>query len=271
MRTSHEAAHKPSDLEAQYRGETRVADGYQYWTTSHEDEVSTDIRDKVANGELDVVETKVERQPIFGPGAGRRTAIRLASMVLIALILGLVYFVFNYFQVTASTDLDQTRRADGIVVLGAAQYNGTPSNVFQERLDHAYNLYSEGMAPRIVTTGAGAEGDLTTEGSVGYQHLLAKGVPEDDILLIPEGSNSWEQLSAAAAVLERYQADEILLVSDKSHSYRLLGIADELGMDAYVSPSAVQPSTMDHLRETAAVSIGRITGYRRLSAFTEAG
>lgn len=269
MRNSHEAANRPSDLEAQYRGTTRVADGYSYWTTSPEDEDSADIREQAAGGAE--TEPMPERRPTPRAGAVRRTALRLAALILLALILGLVYFVYTYFQVTGASDLDEARRADGIVVLGAAQYDGTPSIVFQERLDHAYNLYSQGLAPRIVTTGAGAEGDRTTEGSVGYEHLRAKGVAEDDILLIPEGVNSWEQLSAAAAVLERWQADEILLVSDKSHSYRLLDIANELGMDAYVSPSPVEPSTMDYLRETTAVSIGRITGYRRLSAFTQPG
>ncbi len=267
MNTS-DAAHKPSDIEADYRGETRTADGYQFWTTSLEDEESVGIREKVASGAFDPVEKKAERSKIFPPGTARRTIIRLVSMLLILLILGLAYFGFNYVQVTGAAGTDETRQADAIIVLGAAQYNGSPSNVLQERLDHAFALYSEGVAPLIITTGASAEGDLTTEGLVGYEHLLAHGVPAEDIELIPEGTNSWEQLSAAAAVIQDYQADEVLLVSDRYHNYRLLDIADELGIDAYVSPSAIEPGMSDFLRETAAVSIGRITGYRRLSAFT---
>lgn len=268
MNTSN-AAHKPSDLEPTYRGETRTADGYQFWTTSSEDEETIGIREKVESGALDPVEKKVERRKMFPAGTARRTAIRLVSMVLILLILAVAYFAFNYVQVSGAAGNDETRQADAIIVLGAAQYNGAPSNVLQERLDHAYNLYSEGVAPLIITTGAGADGDVTTEGLVGYEHLLRRGVPERDIELIPEGSNSWEQLSAAAVVIQQHQADEVLLVSDGYHNYRLLDIADELGIDAYVSPSAIEPSMTDYLREAAAVSIGRITGYRRLSAFTE--
>ena len=271
MNTS-EAAHKPSDLEAQFRGETRTADGYQYWTTSEEDEHSLDIREQVASGAYEAeaaAKKKKVRRKILPAGAWRRTGIRLASMVLIVAVAALAYFGFTYFQVSGAASTDDTQPADAIIVLGAAQYNGSPSNVLQERLDHAYNLYEEGIAPTIITTGAGAEGDVTTEGLVGLEHLLGRGVPESDILTIPEGSNTWEQLSAASAVIQNNQFDSVLLVSDSYHSYRLQAIADELGIEAYVSPSAIEPDITDYLRESAAVSIGRITGYRRLSNFTE--
>ncbi len=276
MNTSN-AAHKPSDLEVQYRGETRAADGYQYWTTSEEDEEALDIVEQVASGVYDEEQAKKQkkvRRKIFPAGTWRRTGIRLASMVLIAVLAGLVYFGITYYQVTSAAGDDDTRTADAIIVLGAAQYNGSPSNVLQERLDHAYNLYNsyaENDRPKIITTGAAAPGDSQSEGGVGYAHLIEKGVPESDIELIPEGDNSWEQLSAAAAVIDNNVFDEVLLVSDSYHNYRLQAIADELGLDAYVSPSAIEPDLTDYIRETAAVSIGRITGYRRLSNFTEDG
>lgn len=268
MNTS-EAANSPSDLEAQYRGETRGADGYQYWTTSEEDEEALDVREQVASGEIETEVVKKQRRKILDPGALRRTGIRLASLVLISVLIAIGYFVFNYVQVSGAVDDDQTQMADIAIVLGAAQYNGSPSYVLQERLDHAYNLYEEGTVERIFVTGAGADGDVTSEGLVGLEHLLGKGVPEADITLIPEGTNSWEQLSASAFQIQRLQLDSVLLVSDGYHNYRLLDIADELGLEAYVSPSAIEPTMMNVLRETAAVSIGRITGYRRLSAFTE--
>lgn len=272
---SNSAAHKPSDIEAQYRGETRTGHGYQFWTTSQEDEESIDIREKVERGE--VIEKKKPRKRLFAPGVVKRTFIRLASLILIALLAAIGYFVFNYFAVTGASDDaagdEPTEPVGAIVVLGAAQYNGFPSNVLQERLDHAYNLYADELAPLIITTGgAGRDGNIRdeeTEGLVGLIHLLKKDVPESDIVLIPEGANTWEQLSATAFQLEELEIENVVLVSDRYHSYRLLEIADELGIDATLSPSAVRPSIENNLREAAAVSIGRITGYRRLSAFTQ--
>lgn len=272
--TSSKAAHKPSDLEPKFYGETRDADGYQFWTTSQEDEEAVTISDQIEAGTYVAPVSKKPRRKLFKPGVLGRTGARLGVFLLLAVLIGIAYLAFNYTQVADAAGDDQTREADAAIVLGAAQYNGAPSYVLLERLDHAYNLYNDGTVDRIFVTGAGAEGDITTEGLVGLEHLMGKGVPEDDISLIPEGSNSWEQLSASATEIDNLRsADDqiynVLLVSDGYHSYRLLQIADELGLDAYVSPSAVEGTVMNSIRESAAVSIGRITGYRRLSAFTE--
>ncbi len=58
---------------------------------------------------------------------------------------------------------DGRRNVDAIVVLGAAQYNGRPSPVLAARLDHAIELYKDGYAPYLVTTGGKLEGDNYTE------------------------------------------------------------------------------------------------------------
>lgn len=272
--SSYKAANKPSDLEARFQGQTRDADGYQFWTTSEEDEEAAEDRERFARESEDPAASKkkAKRAPLLPKGLLRRTAVRLASMFLIVALAAIGYFVFNYVQVAgAADDLSTVTEADAIVVLGAAQYNGSPSNVLQERLDHAFNLYNDGVAPVIMTTGAGQEGDVTTEGLVGLEHLLGRGVPESDILVIPEGTNSWEQLSASQFQMEQRGFETVLLVSDTYHNYRLLAISDELGIDASVSPSAIDGTITNTAREAVAVSIGRITGYRRLSAFTEDG
>lgn len=264
-----QAANKPSDLEAKFTGQVRDADGYRYWTTSQEDEQAADERERFSRGPDDSSGKKKKRAPLLPKGTLGRTLRRLRNLLLFGALIAVGYFLFNLVLVySASGDADVSQ-ADAIVVLGAAQYNGSPSNVLQERLDHAYNLYDDGVAPVIMTTGAGQEGDVTTEGLVGLEHLLGRGVPESDILVIPEGTNSWEQLSASQFQMEQNGLDNVILVSDTYHSYRLLAIAHELGIEASVSPSAVQGTFMNSAREAAAVSIGRITGYRRLSAFTE--
>ena len=67
----------------------------------------------------------------------------------------------------AVSRLDQRYDADAIVVLGAAQYNGRPSPVFQARLDHAALLYREGYAGLIVVTGGIVAGDRMSEATAG--------------------------------------------------------------------------------------------------------
>ena len=62
---------------------------------------------------------------------------------------------------------DEARPADVILVLGAAEYRGRPSQCLRARLDHALELYQRKLAPRVLTTG-GAGGDpVFTEGGGG--------------------------------------------------------------------------------------------------------
>ena len=195
-----------------------------------------------------------------------RVAVRV---VLIGLALLVLYGGFNFAAVVWKSRQDEAQQAQAIVVLGAAQYDGTPSPVFEARLDHALDLYERGLAPLIVVTGGRQEGDRFTEASAGANYLLANGVPDDAIRREVDAHNSWESLAAVARILDDEGVSEILLVSDPYHSYRLEAIAGELGFNAHVSPTRTSPENLfgqfkAMARETAAVSVGRFVGYRRL-------
>ncbi len=53
-----------------------------------------------------------------------------------------------------------------------AQYDGTPSSVFEARLDQAHKLYEQGVAATIVTVGGKQEGDEYTEAASGRNYLM---------------------------------------------------------------------------------------------------
>ena len=105
---------------------------------------------------------------------------------------------------------------------------------------------------------------LLRELKAGAEEALGEPV-EEAIITVVDGVNTWEQLSATLNQVEERELDDVLLVSDGHHNYRLLAIADELGLEAFVSPSSAGATRGDYLREATAVSIGRIFGYRRLS------
>src|SRR3954468_9329308 len=78
---------------------------------------------------------------------------------------------------------DSRPSSDAIVVLGSAQYNGVPSSIFEARLEHALQLYADGVAPVIVTVGGKADGDQFTEAEAGLEYLAESGgVPRDALL-----------------------------------------------------------------------------------------
>ncbi|NNE73635.1 MAG: YdcF family protein [Acidimicrobiales bacterium] len=186
--------------------------------------------------------------------------------VLLALpILGIGYVGFNAVAVQRASDGHDPRPADAIVVLGAAQYDGVPSPVLQARLDTALELFEAGWADLIVTTGANQPGDRFTQGFAGYDYLRDAGLADSDILVVVDGADTYEELSATALQLDRRDLSSVILVSDPFHSLRAEHIAREVNLDAVVVPTDVEESGQRFLRETAAVSIGRITGFRRLS------
>ena len=91
----------------------------------------------------------------------RRRSLR-STVGLVLFAAGVVYTV-ALAAVLITSQHDQRRPVDAIVVLGAAQYNGRPSPVLRARLDHAIVLYREGYAPMILVTGGVGRGDTTSE------------------------------------------------------------------------------------------------------------
>lgn len=213
--------------------------------------------------------TTVAEPVILGPALPRRQWGQLiVRSVLLALVLLTAYVAITYIQVYRASRHDGARAADAIIVLGAAQYDGMPSPVLQDRLDHALELYEADLAPRIVLTGGRQEGDRFTEATAGYNYLRAHGVPDDALLKEVGGQSTWESLAASARFLIERDLTTVVLVTDGYHAYRVEAIAEDSGLDATVSPSDTRLSGTGELRqltrETAAVAIGRIIGYDRL-------
>ena len=156
--------------------------------------------------------------------------------------------------------------ADAIVVLGAAQWDGKPSPVFQQRLDHAAGLYNQGVAPAIVVTGGKQDGDRVSQGLAAYEYLRALGVPDEALLVEVDGRNTFTELSATSAILAGSgRGSRVVLVTDGYHARRTALVAQELGLDPLVSPSTSGGERSQLMRETGAVAVGRIIGFRRLS------
>ena len=178
------------------------------------------------------------------------------------------YLALTFVQVYRASRHDGARAADAIIVLGAAQYDGRPSPVLQDRLDHALALYEAGLADHIVLTGGRQEGDRYTEATAGYNYLRDQGVPDEALMKEVDGTSTWESLRASARFLAGEGLTNVVLVTDDYHAYRVEAIAEEIGLDATVSPTDSRLAGTEQLRqllrETAAVAVGRIIGYDRL-------
>jgi uncharacterized SAM-binding protein YcdF (DUF218 family) len=163
-------------------------------------------------------------------------------------------------------DASEIGRADAIVVLGAAQYDGDPSPVFAGRLDHAALLYEQGRAATVLVLGAGQPGDRFTEAEAGRNYLMDKGVPAEAIIPVPEGHTTFESLEAAAPVMQDAGLGSAFLVSDPWHNARVERMAGDLGIDGHASATwhsaaRSQDTRLEgYVRETFAYLFYRLFG-----------
>jgi vancomycin permeability regulator SanA len=168
----------------------------------------------------------------------RRFLRRLVLGVLLVAALVVGGTGFRVWQVARG---DDRTTADVVLVLGAAQYAGTPSKILEARLRHAMNLYDEGVAPYILTTGGNKPGDTYTEASAGVRWLTEQGVPKNRIIPVGEGNDTLGSLKAAAKSIHDRGWRTAVIVSDPWHSLRARTMASDVGLDAWTSPTHSGP------------------------------
>lgn len=193
-------------------------------------------------------------------------AVGLLLAVAVATVVGYLGVVTG--QVLLGARGDVSEHAGAIVVLGAAQYDGVPSPALRQRLERALALWEDDTAPLIVVTGGGQPGDRFNEATAARTWLHERGVPDGDIRREVRGRNTYDQLAATARFLDREGVQDVVLVSHRLHSARLRMIAEEVGLQAKVSPTPSQGiatrTARLAAREIGAVAAGQVIGFRRL-------
>jgi uncharacterized SAM-binding protein YcdF (DUF218 family) len=190
----------------------------------------------------------------------RRALIRLTAATAAGLLCVAVYGAFRIWQQGLQ---DETRPAGAVVVLGAAQYNGRPSPIFEARLQHAVNLFETGNYRFLMVTGGKQPGDRTTEAAVARQYAIDHGVAADRILSEDQGRNTRESMDAVKTTLAAQSIHDAVFVSDRSHMLRVLRIAADLGIIGYGSPATDSPGDSDpvHVVEITFHELGGLAVY----------
>jgi uncharacterized SAM-binding protein YcdF (DUF218 family) len=168
--------------------------------------------------------------------------LKWATLVGFAAVLIIVtYFVYIYGQIRDSAVRDEAQRAEAIVVLGAAQYNGHPSPVLKARLDHALDLYQRGLSRTIITTGSYGADPNVSEAEVSKQYLIQHGVVVADIITEQGSGTTYDSIQAASGLLKAKGWKSALVVSDGFHLYRAKKMFADNGIVAYTSPAPNSP------------------------------
>jgi uncharacterized SAM-binding protein YcdF (DUF218 family) len=159
---------------------------------------------------------------------------------------------------------EQVYPADVIVVFGAAEYSGRPSPVYRARLDHAFDLYQRGVAPTIITTGGAAADPSYSEGGVGHDYLLHRGVPDASLIAETQGSDTAQSAARVAVIMRTNHMRSCLAVSDAYHVFRIRKLLQHEGIQVYVAPRpdsrprSLWQRTEAVLREAVSYALWRI-------------
>jgi len=175
---------------------------------------------------------------VVPPSTGPSLFTRLTRLVALLIVLG---WLASLMAVLIWERRDDAARADAIVVLGAAQYDGRPSPVLKARLDHALSLWARHLAPRLVFTGGMGDGDTTSEAAVGRRYAVKHGVPDSAILTETRGRTTAESMQRVAAMMDTVSGRDVILVSDPFHMLRLSILARRFALVPHTSPTRTSP------------------------------
>jgi uncharacterized SAM-binding protein YcdF (DUF218 family) len=190
-----------------------------------------------------------------------RTARILILCVLAAFV---VSIALTAALITRQANIDEARRADAIIVFGAAEYAGRPSPVYRARLDHAFDLFQRGIAPMVITTGGAGADPKFTEGGVGRDYLSHRGIPDRYLIAETQSADTAESAQRVGAILRANEMHAVVAVSDAYHIFRIKRLMRRHGITAFGSP---RPGSVPHtagaklaasLRESASYLFWRL-------------
>lgn len=196
--------------------------------------------------------------------SSRKRRRRWLWIVTAGAVIVLAYVAAICVEIERAASEQQAHPADAIVVFGAAEYSGRPSPVYRARLDHAYDLFQQGIAPVIITTGGAAADPSYSEGGVGHDYLMHRGVPDSSLIAETQGSDTAQSAVRVAVIMRANHMHSCVSVSDAYHVFRIRQLLQYEGVQVYVSP---RPDSRPHslsqrseavLREAASYLLWRI-------------
>lgn len=179
-------------------------------------------------------------------------------VVIFTIILLIILFLINIFivyktnkNVILFNEAKDLGDIDCILVLGAGIKQGKPSDMLEDRLIQAINLYKNGISKKIIMSGDHGSQNYD-EVNLMKKYAIDQGVPSEDIFMDHAGFSTYESMYRAKEV---FKVNTVIVVTQKYHQYRAIYIAKELGLDAYGVSSDLrkyQKQTYREIREIAA-------------------
>jgi len=155
----------------------------------------------------------------------------------------LLFFGITGSRIVRAAGEAPQKKADVIAIFGAAEYAGRPSPVYRARLDHGYELFQKGMALVVITTGGSGQDPDFSEGGVGRDYLLRRGVPEQALIAETQGSDTAQSAARVANIMRANGMRSCIAVSDAYHVFRIRALLEHEGVQVELAP---RPESRPH-------------------------
>lgn len=156
-------------------------------------------------------------------------------------------------QLAREMVLDQRlpRQVDLIIVHGCpVRPDGAPSTCNQRRARAALRAYQQGLAPKVLFTGA-AVLNAWPESEVTARHAIGLGLPPEAVLIENESRHTVTNLSMARGLMRRQGMKTAVLVSEAMHLVWAKQLADALRMRTWLFPADPLPPYTDRYQQQA--------------------
>jgi uncharacterized SAM-binding protein YcdF (DUF218 family) len=157
-------------------------------------------------------------------------------LLALAVAVVLIYLASVCLHIVQEASRQETHAADAIVVFGAAEYAGRPSPVYRARLDHAFELFKRGIAPVVIATGGAGDDLHFTEGGVGHDYLMRRGIAEPNLIAETQGSDTAQSAERVGVIMRANHMHSCVAVSDEYHVFRIRKLLERQGVKVYVAP-----------------------------------
>lgn len=153
------------------------------------------------------------------------------------LVIILSYVIYVSYDIYSYGNVNEMKKADVAIVLGAAIWGDKPSPVFEERINQAIWLYKNGYVNKIIFTGGKGQNEKLSDSSIAKSYAINNSIPGKDIFIEEQSTITQENILFATQIIKENNFCSAIIVSDPLHMKRAMLMADDYGLRAYSSPT----------------------------------
>lgn len=155
-------------------------------------------------------------------------------------------------------------KSDALIVLGCGLRRDRPSLVLSRRLDAACAYLKDNPDTLCFVSGGQGPGEIVTEASAMRKYLIARGIPEDRIVIEDKSMSTYENFAFTYPLItERLGKDaSIIYLTTRFHVYRAGRVAAAQGITAHGlgARDVWYLCVNNYLRESVAVAVYALRG-----------